>query len=124
VAETARLAANSERQAIAAEQLALATKDEAEQRALKEVADAQPLLRPNGGSGSGANLTVMVVNSGATVSQLSVECPSVKSIRIEPSIQLESGQIAALKIEEIRDYPFAFALRNRDRLNVTRQQHY
>lgn len=122
VAETALLAANSERQAVAAEQLALAIRNEAERTELKEIADAQPILKLNGGSRNMDNYSVNVLNSGATAFNVTVESDTAKSIRIAPSLQ--SGHTGTLQIEGVYDFPFTFTICYEDRLKVVRSKTY
>lgn len=65
VGEIAILAANSERQAAAAEQMVSATIESKQWAALKELADALPIFRAFGGTQSGASLRTHIRNAGA-----------------------------------------------------------
>ena len=122
VQETALLAAHSERQAAASEQLAVATKSEARRAELKEIADAQPLFRPSGGSGSAPNVTLNIVNSGATVYRLAIECTAVQKAQLNPTHHFESGAMGAIAFEGMPDYPFSFIITYEDRLSVQRSK--
>lgn len=116
VQETAVLAENSERQAIAAERMALLSKEESEKAALKERAEAQPLFRPKGGNKNGATIKTTLRNDGATVSNVSVETDEQIEITILPTNEFKSGQEGTLKINNVTRFPFCFRISYQDKL--------
>lgn len=125
VAETAILAANSARQAVAAEQMVSATLEEKQRIALREQADALPIFRMAGVSTSPNGVRMTLRNAGATVTNLSVESltEGVK-VRIEPSGVLESGGDAALKVGGTVTFPISFELSFTDRLGKLHARTY
>jgi len=120
VQETAALVAHTDRQAAASEQLALATMSEAKRAELREIEEAQPLFRPSGGSGTGRNVVLNLVNQGATVFRLSVECKVAAVAKLHPPLQFQSGQTGSITFEGMPDFPFQFSITYDDRLNVQR----
>jgi hypothetical protein len=117
VAETAVLAANSERQAIAAEQLAVATLTEAQRSALKEATDAMPIFRPEGGNGHGAQTMIRIRNAGATISKVTAACTNGGHIRIEPMEVFEAGGRGAIIVDNVTTWPFIFTISYRNKFS-------
>ncbi|MEE9339820.1 MAG: hypothetical protein V3U87_17245 [Methylococcaceae bacterium] len=73
VAETALLAKNSERQAVASEMLAMFNKNEIEREELQKKLDAQPVFWADGGNVSGRNIKTNVQNKGGKVYDVAVK---------------------------------------------------
>jgi hypothetical protein len=125
VAETAILAANSERQAAAAEQMVSATLEDKRRAALKELADALPIFRSVGGTQTGARLRTTIRNAGATISELSAISEN-KGVTVEivPKAVFESGTEGKLKIEGATAFPLAFTISFTDRLGRKHTKRY
>lgn len=124
VAETATLAANSERQAAAAEQLALATKSEVQRAMLREEAESWPLFRAAGGQRSGARTEIRVRNDGAAVKQLSIFGPPGVGLTLKPSDLFRHDYEGSLVVQSASSYPFTFKIKFSDRNNNEREQAY
>ena len=124
VAETATLAKNAERQALAAEQLAFETKAEADRLTQKEKAEARPVFSSNGGSGYGGKLQMNLVNHGARVTDLQIMSSETERIAISPKVALDSGATAEVLIWWSGDYPVSFEIHCRDRYKAVNKQRF
>lgn len=124
VIETATLAKNAERQAAATEQLALATKNEAQRALLKEESESLPLFRPNGGSGNGSKILLNVKNAGATVKRLAVVGPVGVGLELKPKDLFEQNMVGVLVVQSGENYPFNFTIKFSDMSNRDREQTY
>lgn len=116
VEETAVLAANSSRQAVAAEKLAFVTLEETEHKQLKAKAEFQPIFRANSGTNTGASVRTFIKNTGATVKNLSVKAQEPVLISISSPEILERGQDSKLRIENVVQYPYWFEIAYQDLL--------
>lgn len=117
VAETAALAMNSERQAMAAEQLALASKGESERAVVAERTNAQPLLGSGGGRKTESTIYTAIVNSGATISQIAVGTDEAGiQLKLVPTGVLAAGAVTSLMAQGVTRYPYRFRISYVDRL--------
>lgn len=125
VRETAQLAANSERQAIAAEQLASAALAEKQRSTLKDIADSLPIFKGDGGIQSAARMETTIKNLGATVSSLEIvsEAPGV-SLEIEPKDHFSSGAHGKIKADGATSFPFMFRISFTDRQGRKHSKRY
>lgn len=125
VAETAVLAANSERQAVAAEQMASATLEEKQRIAIKEIADSLPIFRPVDGTQSGASLRTKIRNAGATVSALTTTAEnSAITVTITPKDVFEGGAEGKLRIEGATAFPLFFTISFTDKYGRSHTKRY
>lgn len=112
VSETAILAKNSERQAIAAEQLAYVNKSETERAALRALAEVQPIFRSlRRGSEGPAQYRTWITNVGAAVKNLSImaEDPSI-SLTLNPNDVFEYEREVKLRADGVTRFPFNFSI--------------
>ena len=124
VAETAILAANSERQALAAEQMTAAAHGEAEAQRLRDLAESQPILKPAGGNQSGATYNTKVRNVGATITDVSASAEdSDVHFDIGPKHVLEGGGQGTITYQATR-FPFYFTVRYKDKRGRDGVQRY
>ena len=112
VSETAILAKNSERQAIAAEQLAYVNKSETERAALRALAEVQPIFRSlkRGSEGRTQYLT-WITNVGTAVKNLSImsEDPEI-SLTLNPNDVFEYERQVKLRADGVTKFPFNFSI--------------
>lgn len=124
VAETAILAANSERQAVAAEQMATASHGEAEAQRLRDLAESQPILKPAGGTQSAGTFNTNVRNVGATITDVSAAAEdSDIHLDIGPKHVFEGGGQGVMTYRTVR-FPFYFTVKYRDRRGRDGSQRY
>lgn len=125
VAETAILAANSDRQAKAAEQMAFISRDESERSRLKELADAQPVFRASGGQQTGGRVDTDITNSGATITNITVSTkePGIH-IEFTPTDVLEERAQGRLQIHGASRFPLIFSMAYTDRLGKSHVKHF
>jgi hypothetical protein len=118
VAETARLAKNSERQAIAAEQMVAATLEDKHREALREVADALPVFRAIGGIQTGGRTETRIRNVGGTVTHLTAESeePGV-TVSIKPRDFFETDAEGKLDLAGASRFPFNFSITFKDKFD-------
>lgn len=116
VRETAILAGNSERQAIAAEQMVLVSKDDIARTGMRDRAEAQPIFRPNGGgSSNGAHYATRVLNAGATVTDLELITSEGIDGHISRPAVLESGSDTTFKFSNVVHHPYNFRVKYTDK---------
>lgn len=116
VNETAILAKNSERQAIAAEQLAYVSKSETERAALRALAEVQPIFRSlRRGSESPAQYRTWITNVGAAVKNLSIRTdnPNI-SLSLNPNDVFEHEREVKLRADGVTKFPFDFSIEYED----------
>jgi hypothetical protein len=118
VEETNLLARNAERQASAAETLAILTKTEQEQQAIRERAEAQPLLTPRRGRYSETGIYSGIVNSGSEAINATIEHSQDFEINLQADRVWLSGEAKIIVIkqqpEQMR-YPFCFKIHYQDK---------
>jgi len=122
--ETSELVKNAARQAVAAEVLATATDTEARRQRAAEIAKAQPILLARGGSGSGGDIRVNVVNEGAQITGLVAVFPVGVRAHFEPSEVLPSGGTSVLHIAWNGSYPLEFSVQYCDALRTSQFMRY
>jgi hypothetical protein len=128
VKETAILAANSARQAEASEQMAVATKEEYNRIAQRELADTQPVFRPRGGNegrAPGLRYFTNIENVGAMVTKVNV-LTSVEGLelRIDNAEVIPTGNTATLQASGEVRFPFEFSLSFHDSAGFPQTQNF
>lgn len=125
VEETATLAKSAERQAHAAERLALLTKEEQDRLEEKEVDEAQPVIRSAGSGTSGGEVYLNLVNRGDVAFETKLipleESPLIASF---PEIWEENNQVKLHFGKDMSKYKFPFVakLSYKDKLGFNREK--
>jgi hypothetical protein len=106
VEQTAVLAGNSERQAKAAETMAMSAQHEFQRAHFVSTVEAQPILRSKGGQSGPGKLRLTITNAGATVKSISVstEEPGV-SVQFSRTEVFEAGDEGRLDIDGLSRLP-------------------
>jgi len=122
VEETAKIAKNAERQADATEQLAFVTKNEAEIKEIKELAELQPIFKPSGGRSGTKDSDTKVDNLGGLAKNITVKGPNNIIMTFSNNDYLDSGQSGQLSCKTSENnlnqaYPFEFTVEYEDKLN-------
>ncbi len=124
VEETAILAANSERQAIASEQMAMAAKDEGQREALRANAALQPLFRSDGGDIGASIVLTRFTNVGASVTNLTAKAEDPVHIEISPTELIETGRSGKLRMSNVSRYPYWFEVSYDDTTGTSHTKKY
>jgi hypothetical protein len=130
VEETALLAKNSERQAVASEMLAMLNKEEVKKEELKKRADAQPIFWASGGSNNLRQVTTNILNRGGEVYDLLINYTGPYQLSFTHSKLWESGTQGAIIINPKTgttldiEWPIKFSVTYRDSLNEKHTRYF
>ena len=127
VEETATLAKNAERQAKAAEHLALLSKEEQEREEMRRIADAQPEFVEAGARGSGRRMEIGILNRGGEIRDIELRYEGPYQLGFSPTRRWGPGAKATLTLvqrDRPLEYPIAFALGYTDGLDVRHEKEF
>lgn len=120
VEETALLAKNSDRQAAAAEVLAMINKEEQEREKIRLRTEAQPVFWPNGGTVSGGKITTNLLNRGGEVFDIEIHYDGPHQLRFSNTRLWEKDQKASFTLVQgpgtTLEWPISFSISYRDSL--------
>ena len=105
VKETANLAKNSERQAMAAELLAQISKSEHDRDEFQKILDAQPDFVAEGGRTSGPLVTTKIRNRGGLITDIEIEYEGPHSLDFVPATRFDTDELGQLNVKQLGDSP-------------------